>query len=167
MKKTRIFIITLVLIVLASILDFAPLTTAAKGKKAENQSQYIITALHNNKLVALDCWDSDHWTKAIASPTVLKWENKKAQDISFLIVGPVKQINVVDSDGNFLAKLAPTKLKNGAYQVDFVMEEGLEGAYTTKPDNPNYVLTRDYYFEIISSDSKILPQYTSVRYGIN
>ena len=170
MKKRTTFIITSAYIILASMLDFAPLTTtAANNTKAANQPQYIVTAMHNNKLVALDSWDSSHWNKALASPTVLKWENKQARDISLLIVGPIKQINLVDSDGCFVSKLKMKLLKNGAYQVDFVMEPDLAGTEhkIEKDGDPNYVLYRDYYFQIISTDSKIMPQYTSVRYGIN
>lgn len=170
MKKSTTFIITLALIVLAGFLDFAPLTAlATNNTKAANQSQYIVTAMHNNKLVALDCWDNNHWNKALTSPTILKWENKQARDISFLVVGPIKQINLIDSDGCFISKLKMKLLKNGAYQVDFVMEPDLAGNVCTieKDGDPNYVLYRDYFFQIISTDSNITPQYTSVRYGIN
>ena len=170
MKKSTPFIITFALIILASTLDFAPLTTtAATSTKANNQAQYIITAMHNNQLVALDSWDSSHWNKALTSPTILKWDNKQVRNISFLIVGSIKQINLIDSDGNFIAKLNLKLLKNGAYQVDFVMEPDLAGnkCIIEKNGDPNYVLYYDFYFQIISTNNNIIPQYTSVRYGIN
>ncbi len=164
MKKRTTFIVTLVFIVLASFLDFAPITTvAANGKKAENQSQYIITALYNGELEPLDCWDTDHRNKALTSPTVLNWPGKVCRDLSLLVVGPqIKQINLVDSEFNFIAKLKFKLLKNGAYQVDFVMDPDMAGTLHTKKDDPNYIENADFYFEIITTTSVV--QYTSVRY---
>lgn len=144
-------------------------TAPAADKKAENKPLYIITAMYNNELVALDCWDTNHRNKALTSPTILKWPGNQCRDIELHIVVKVKQVNLVDSNFNFVAKLKVTTLKNGAQVVKFVMDPELAGTEHTieKDGDPNYVLYRDYYFQIISTDSNITPQYTSVRYGIN
>lgn len=166
MKKSSTFIITLALIVLASLFDFAPLTTAASNNtKAANQPFYIVTAMYNNELVALDSWDVNHKNNTLTSPTILKWPGNKCQDIQLHIVGKVKQVNVVDSDFNFMAKLKVTTLKNGVQVVKFFMNSDLAGTERTKEDDPSFALTRDYYFELVAPDGTI--NYTSVRYGFN
>lgn len=163
-KRIATFIITLALIVLASMLDFAPLTTrATNGKKAENQPLYIITAMYNGELEPLDCWDTNHRNKVLTSPTVLNWPGKVCRNISLLIVGPqIKQINLVDSEFNFVEKLKFKLLKNGAYQVDFVMDPESAGTLHTKKDDPDFIENADFYFEIIPTTGVV--QYTSVRY---
>lgn len=145
--------------------SFTSSTTPATSKKAENQAQYIITAMYNGELIALDCWDTNHRNTALTSPTVLKWPGKQCRDIELHIVVKVKQVNIVDSDYNVLAKLKVTTLKNGAQVVKFVMKPDLAGTEHTKPDDPSYVLNRDYYFELVAPDGTAY--YTSVRYGFN
>lgn len=152
----------------ATVTEVAVTNTApASDKKAENKPLYIITAMYNNELVALDCWDTNHRNKALTSPTILKWPGKQCRDIELHIVVKVKQVNLVDSDYNFVAKLKVTTLKNGAQIVKFVMDPELAGTEHTieKDGNPNYVLYRDYYFELVAPDGTAY--YTSVRYGFN
>lgn len=162
-KRTTTFIITLVLIVLASFIDFIPLSTEAADKKPANEPQYIITAMYNGELVPLDCWDTNHRNTALTSPTILNWPGKVCRDLTLHAVGPkIKQVNLVDQDFSFIAKLKVKLLKNDAQVVEFEMDPDMAGTLHTKKDDPTYVENADFYFEIVSTTGVV--QYTSVRY---
>lgn len=163
MKKITPFITTLILILLASTLNFSPLLTEAKDAKSSTATKYTITAMHNDKLISLDYWNTNRRDMAITKPNVLNWVETPCYELTLHIVGPkIKQINLVDKDFNFMAKLKVTTLKNGAQLVEFEMLSDMASTLHTKEDDPNYIENADFYFELISTNGAV--NYTSVRY---
>lgn len=137
--------------------------TTATGKTTADPS-YILIAMYNGDCITLDCYNHDQRSKAISSPTVLKWPGHSCRDVDLILVGPqqISQIRLVDKNYKYISNISFTVKDKGVTHCHFVMDPKLSGYVHTKEGDDTYVESAEFYFEILSADGKL--SYTSIWY---